>query len=301
MPSRPLNRCSQCQHTWFPRGSDASRKCPACGVVFDEIRDERPRYAPTRPTAGPKLSMGCVGLGLALAVVGVVVATRGPGRNDQAAAPKDKPAPSEARPDVPQPTPDKPRPDRRPGEPGGTPPKAPAAVTPQPQPPAAVEVAPPPRRVGHRLPPSRWSSDWQRVGNVRARVYSVALDRVALVGDRGRVSESAGPVLAVWIEVENLAAVPKRVRWWQDALSDYAELRTDRGVVLGRARFGAGVRVRDMPDQSRDVEPGEPPVAALVVFEQPPGDAGPLTLRLDAARVGESGAFTFTIPGGAWK
>lgn len=27
---RPLNSCSQCGHTWFPRGHDVSARCPRC-------------------------------------------------------------------------------------------------------------------------------------------------------------------------------------------------------------------------------------------------------------------------------
>ena len=31
LPKRPLNYCSSCGHSWFPRGHDLARKCPACG------------------------------------------------------------------------------------------------------------------------------------------------------------------------------------------------------------------------------------------------------------------------------
>jgi hypothetical protein len=34
---RPKNTCSRCKYEWFPRGRDASRRCPGCGVVFDEV------------------------------------------------------------------------------------------------------------------------------------------------------------------------------------------------------------------------------------------------------------------------
>jgi hypothetical protein len=230
---------------------------------------------------------------LVAGAIAAVVLSRGgkPGQGEAhpraeekaAPAPKSEPAPRDRRPEPP------------PVTAGESELKGAAPV------PAVVEVAPAPRRVGHHLPPSTWSSDWQQVGNVRARVYSVALERVALVADRNRVSESPGPALAVWVEVENLAAVPKRLRWWQDALADYAELKTARGVPIGRARFGAGVRVRDMPEQTRTLGPGDPPVAALVVFDPPPADAGVLTLRLDAAQVDEAGSFVFKIPAGVWK
>lgn len=29
---RPQNRCRACGHTWYPRGSNLSRKCPNCGI-----------------------------------------------------------------------------------------------------------------------------------------------------------------------------------------------------------------------------------------------------------------------------
>ena len=28
---RPQNKCKSCGETWYPRGTDKSRKCPACG------------------------------------------------------------------------------------------------------------------------------------------------------------------------------------------------------------------------------------------------------------------------------
>jgi hypothetical protein len=28
---RPLNGCGDCGHSWFPKGSDLSRRCPGCG------------------------------------------------------------------------------------------------------------------------------------------------------------------------------------------------------------------------------------------------------------------------------
>jgi hypothetical protein len=37
MASRPKNKCGKCDYEWFPRGRDASRRCPACGVVFNEV------------------------------------------------------------------------------------------------------------------------------------------------------------------------------------------------------------------------------------------------------------------------
>jgi hypothetical protein len=255
--------------------------------------DQRPQYAPPRPARGQALPAGCLLVGVAgVIVLGVVLFNRGSGRKDEAGGAKDQPAFAEVQ--QPPRTTDGPTP--KAAAPGETVAAGPTTSAARP-----VPEAPLPRRIGHRLPPSAWSSDWQRAGNVRARVYSVALERVALVADRGGVSESPSPVLVIWVEVENLSSVPKRVRWWQDALSEYAELKTARGVPVGRARFGAGVRVRDMPEQSRDLGPGEPPAAALVIFDPPPEGAGALSLRLDAERVGEAGAFAFTIPARGWK
>lgn len=37
---RPLYRCSRCGYEWRPRGRDRSRRCPNCGVVFTEARDQ---------------------------------------------------------------------------------------------------------------------------------------------------------------------------------------------------------------------------------------------------------------------
>lgn len=30
MTKRPLNSCNACGHTWYPRGSNLSRRCPDC-------------------------------------------------------------------------------------------------------------------------------------------------------------------------------------------------------------------------------------------------------------------------------
>lgn len=36
---RPHNECSKCGHTWYPRGADRSRRCPACGSSGVALRE----------------------------------------------------------------------------------------------------------------------------------------------------------------------------------------------------------------------------------------------------------------------
>ena len=31
---RPLNGCSECEHTWYPRGGDQSARCPKCKYPY---------------------------------------------------------------------------------------------------------------------------------------------------------------------------------------------------------------------------------------------------------------------------
>lgn len=70
----PLNRCRDCRHRWYPRGSHLSRRCPACqservAVVIEEppeaIPVARPAYRPAPPPRQPKGALLAVAVGVA--------------------------------------------------------------------------------------------------------------------------------------------------------------------------------------------------------------------------------------------
>jgi hypothetical protein len=72
-PMRPQNRCRACGHSWYPRGSNFSPRCPRCGAD----RTIAPPAAPARtltPTAAPASGGGTAFLvagGLGLAALGI--------------------------------------------------------------------------------------------------------------------------------------------------------------------------------------------------------------------------------------
>jgi hypothetical protein len=153
---------------------------------------------------------------------------------------------------------------------------------------------------GHKVPPGKWVSGWERDGDVRVRVLSVAVRKIATVDQKGKTGET-NPVLAVWVEVENVGQKPRELRWWQSPFEEHATAKTNLDRPLGRGRVGQGNRVPELGEPRRPLPPGGPPAAALLLFETPTDDVLFLTLTLDAARVGEKYHYTFKIPAAAWR
>ena len=50
MAERPLNTCSLCENTWYPRGKDLSTKCPGCGSA--DVHIVVPTFVPTPKKRG---------------------------------------------------------------------------------------------------------------------------------------------------------------------------------------------------------------------------------------------------------
>jgi hypothetical protein len=216
--------------------------------------------------------------------------------------PGDQPARPEAKPEADRPE-SKPeaKPESKPAE--REPPVAktePTTKTPPEPVTAELDVAPPPRpAAGHRVPPGKWVSAWQASGDVRVRVLNVSVRRVRLVEPKGKPYDSQ-PVLAVWVEVENTGKSPRELRSWFTPLEEFATLRNQRDLPVGRARFGPGVRVEETPEASRPLPPGET-LAALLLFIAPDESNTELELWLDARRVGEKYGYRFRIPSPAWR
>ena len=164
--------------------------------------------------------------------------------------------------------------------------------------PEAIAVAPEPRviRPGFAAPPG-FTSDWEQVDEVEARVAGVAIMHVPITDADGRAVESAVAVLTIWVEVRTRTqARAVELKRWQDSLGSYAEVVTARGLKLHPARLGPGATLRTGLPYKQAVPADGTPRTDIVVFAAPPDDPGDLHLSLEAERVGETGKFKMTIP-----
>jgi hypothetical protein len=150
--------------------------------------------------------------------------------------------------------------------------------------------------------PAGYTSRWEKVGAVEARVAGVAVTRVPITDVDGIEKESPVAVLAVWVEVRTQNNPrPPELRRWQDSLGQYCELTTARGGKLGRGLLGPGATLRTGLPYKQPLPADGTPRIDVLVFASPPDEAGELQLTLDAERVGETGKFKLAIPASAWK
>jgi len=179
----------------------------------------------------------------------------------------------------------------------------PARVMPEVTIPEPVAIAPEPHvaRPGFAPPPG-FTSEWEQVDEVEARVAGVAIMHVPIIDADGRAVNSAVAVLTIWVEVRTQTkARTVELKRWQDAFGSYADVATARGLQLGRALLGPGASLRTGLPYKQVVPPDGTPRTEIVVFAAPPDDPGDLHLSLDAERVGEKGKFKITIPAKALK
>jgi hypothetical protein len=271
--SRPRLRCGQCSHEWTPRGADMSRRCPACGIVFVEVRDRR----------GPSPLAQLV----ALAFIVVVVVVCWPSKKGQP-APDQPQQPADHNPKV--------------AIPKETDPARiiPIASMPGEAPPTAV--APSPRIVDHSTPPATASyvTDWVRIGSIETRVTGVQVGPVPLRNrSTGANFPSALPALRIWVETRAVAGSGIGLRRW--AAIDRANLSGTSGAVLQRSDIVSGYDVRGELYGTHQIVPGTEPIRDVLVFEVPAPTERAILLTLDAAHVGLSGDFRHSIPASAWK
>ncbi|MBN9523032.1 hypothetical protein J0H58_31720 [bacterium] len=174
-----------------------------------------------------------------------------------------------------------------------------AAPTPPPAPSSAVPlpVAPPPRLANPLYPPPGWASGWKEVGQVKARVAAVVYTPAPLVNAKGEFSISPSPCALVWLEFENAGPLPREVRRYQPSAEC---VLAGADGPLGGALFG--VRSLEDPTTYNQTMLGNGDRAfGLLAFVASESPTAPLTLTLDAVRVGERGRFVFTIPPAAWR
>lgn len=317
MTYRPQNRCLHCGDTWFPRGRDRSRKCPRCGsanVAFAVVEsppsgeplDFRPLLTSCSVvTVLPLLAcFSCAGLGLFVTVLGprrdreesvtraTTPSTAGEksgssktGQQKQPSAPTDTVAVAAPKPNPVTVTP----------MPPGDRPVVPDKNV------VALETAPPPRPVNPFPPPPGWASEWDKAGDVRVRVRSVAYRQVPLV-DRRRRFPSPEEYFVVWVEIENLSAsATYTYRRWQPVSTGECTLRHQNGGTVLYAVYPAGAGREWFTEFTQELPPGGPPVIEALAFARPDtSEPGNLTLTLDATRVGKTGLFSFTIPRSVW-
>lgn len=271
MPKRPLNQCLECGHTWYPRGTDLSRKCPACGVVFGGEGGSVARAAPRGMIVS---AVGAIGVFGFVAIGFCVVLCAG-------AAALLVRKPEAAQQDRPDPAPDKPV-----GAPGAGAPEA------------RGELAPAPRRRANE-PPDGFASEWVRRGATETRVVGATVARPTLADLKGGEYLAPDPVLLVWVQTRRLSGGPTEVRRWVGALNSDAKLVGATGV-LDPVRFPGAVLAGQL-ERAVTVSPGGPGATDVLAFRVPGAAAQTLTLVLAATHVGESGEFVHGIPAEVWK
>lgn len=291
MPPNTQARCSQCGHEWYPRGpSRRPSRCPACGVRFSYAVD---RTGSGCGGIGSTLLAGVIGLAALVAAPiclcgGLVNLFDGRGQHeDQKSKDAAPPAPTAGNPD-------------RPGQP------TPHLQSAAPQP---AVVAPPPRLVVRPLapyprpihplrPPDGWASAWQEVGQVRGRIRGVAFAPapIAIGVTYGRTPERH---LLIWFEFENRGPATRVFRRYNPG-DEFAVTDAD-GVPFVGASLPPGARIGDPLPALQDIPVFGESVIGLVALGAPEPPALPLTVRIDAVRVGERGRFTFVIPPAAWR
>ena len=152
---------------------------------------------------------------------------------------------------------------------------------------------------------------WVSVGEVRVKVQSVALGKLALLktprgGPPERI-ESTDARLAVRLRVENQS--PKReitVGGWGATGDTAPTLTDDQG---GKCAFRpqkyldmkAGGIIMIEGDGNSAPFPKDAARFVTLPFDPPADGAKELKLRLPAGPVGEEGEFVFAIPASAWK
>ncbi|HJZ54324.1 MAG TPA: hypothetical protein VKE74_05175, partial [Gemmataceae bacterium] len=255
MAIRPQNACRKCGYTWYPRGKNVSIQCPRCRSSSVEVV--------VAPTPSVLLVFIVLGIGAALLVLvvggGLLVGEGNRGARLESTA---KGADDLVRANERKPRPEK----QESGKPDPPPiriiqPKAVSAEgVPTPEPltkPPELVVAPSPRYV-HPFPPQgAWLSDWSRIGEVEVRIRGVAVTRVALIDDRGKVSESIEPRLVVWIEIRNVSvAKPREYRRWQSAFNDYCSLTDRDGLPVPTASLGPGKAIHARSEYTQPLPPG---------------------------------------------
>lgn len=175
----------------------------------------------------------------------------------------------------------------------------PAEPAPRPQP-APLVIAPQPTPALTFRPPLGYTSDWKKIGVVEVRIFGVAVTKVPTTNIHNVPSDSERPALVIWVEVRTEATTRKvEFRRWQ-GLGDDSKLVVKDGTEIPQARLGLGHSFRTDIPFTQVVAPGEKPRAGILVYEVPSRDVGEVVLVLDAARVGETGSFTFRIPQSAF-
>jgi len=164
------------------------------------------------------------------------------------------------------------------------------------------EIAPRPHRVYALRPGTNWESGWQRVGEVRVRVFSPSITKVPLVDSDGNEYSSPLPLLALWLEIENLSPSHSReYRRWQPVTEGECVLRNPGGIALPLPVFPLGRRFMWPGEFKQQLPAGGSSVREVLVFSQPAELVDRVYLQLTAERVGEVGTLTFEIPAGVWK
>lgn len=165
-------------------------------------------------------------------------------------------------------------------------------------PPDPVPEVPEPTREPVAPPPG-WSSGWQQLGQVKARVRAVAHAPAPIADRDGDRTFSPEKVALVWVEFRNAGPHPRTVRRYQPS-SECVLAGEDRAPLAGPT-FPAGRSLDHAAPFSQPLPPGGGSVVALLAFDVASPPTGPLTLTLDASRVGEVGRYVLAIPASAWR
>lgn len=265
MTTRPHLTCAHCGHSWYPRGSNRSVKCPACGVKFTHWLDQSPESNTSAPKKPEPLvvRVGCVLVGLGIIVAFVVLLMS----NGDKANPVDTTKDNTDLKNPPQP--------------------------------ASDTIAPPPRQLDARVPPSGFTSQWVQLGAIRTRVTGVRIERPLLV-ENGHEFRSPTRCIVVWVETAGVGGTREVRRWLSPGLS-FAALQSDPAQRLPPTKFGPGIRPAGQLEGGHKVVPGGPPVVDVLVFEGPRVPVDALFLTLEDEHVGEVGTMRHVIPSSAWN